>query len=76
MSMFNLVFRRILEPVFRRGASPVSRAGSAHALCLLDIAVVFATCLRRSQLFEPDLGKRASPPSYINKTTIFRGNNA
>ena len=28
--------------------------------------------MRRSQLFEPDLGKRASSPSYINKTTIFR----
>ena len=33
-------------------------------------------CLGRSQLLEPDLGKRASPPSYINKTTIFRGNKA
>ena len=31
-------------------------------------------CLGRSQLFEPDLGKRASPPSYVNKTIIFRGN--
>ena len=41
MSMFNLVFRRILEPVYRRGASPASRAGSAHALCLLNTAVVF-----------------------------------
>ena len=79
--MFSLIFRRILGPVYRTWASPVSRAGSAHA-CLASswycrcVYMRRRACLGRSQLFEPDLGKRASPPSYINKTTIFRGNKA
>ena len=61
-----------------RCAILVWSAGSAQLVryFLLKLLLCFYEKAGRPGCLNGDFGKRASPPSYINTTTILRGNEA